>query len=286
MAAKANRVVLIIMAYQPCNMRRTLKGKFTIHAQQSSLLQEKYMDDPKPNPRKFFRQDLTTFLKSLKAKGDNLILLGNFNEVLGNGLAGMSKLCRELVLSYVTKMQHETSDTPATYAQATKQLDYILMSEQCAVSIQKCGYKPFNHRMFSNHCAMFVNMDMEMLFGNSNNVLPTMQHWDFKARDPKAISNYLTALNSYFKDHNFCTKDKIECFKKGVKERLGYSDLGKLKKPLRIWYEEKFDENREIYMEATMPKMVSNIVKLYKSHTGKPVKESNVPATPGECTYK
>jgi hypothetical protein len=43
-------------------------------------------------------------------------------------------------------------------------------------------------------------------------------------------------------------------------ERFGCTDLGKLQKHLGLWYEEKIDG--EIYLEVTMPKMVSDIVKL------------------------
>jgi hypothetical protein len=82
------------------------------------------------------------------------------------------------------------------------------------------------------------------------------------------------------------TKEWVEWFKAGIKKRFGYTDLGKLKKHLGIWYEEKFDENGEIYLQATMPKMVSDIIKLYEKHTGNPAKESDVPGLPGECTYK
>jgi hypothetical protein len=119
--------------------------------------------------------------------------MGDFNEVLGNDPAGMSKLCRDLVLSNVMKMRHEISDKPATYACGTKPLDYILM---CAVSIRKCRYEPFNHRMYSDYQAMFVDMDMEMLFGNFDNVLMMMQYQDFKARYWKAVSDYLKAVTN------------------------------------------------------------------------------------------
>jgi hypothetical protein len=46
---------------------------------------------------------------------------------------------------------------------------------------------------------MFADMDMEMLFGN----LAAMQNRDFKARDPKAVSDYLLAVNTYLTNHNF-----------------------------------------------------------------------------------
>jgi hypothetical protein len=216
MTAKANCAVSIIMAYQPCEVRGTPKGKFTVHAQQSSLLCQKYMDDPKPNPRKYSRQDLTKFLKQLKAKGNDLSVMGDFNKVLGSDPTGMSKLCRELVLLDEMKMRHDTSNEPATYACGTKQLDYILMSERCAVSIRKCGYDPLNHHLFSEHRDMFVDMVMEMLFGNLDNVLAAMQYRDVKSRDPKAVSDYLLAVNTYLTNHNF--RERLQCLKDTIGE--------------------------------------------------------------------
>jgi hypothetical protein len=209
MAARGNRVVSIVTAYQPCDVRGTPKGKFTVHAQQTSILREKYMNDPGPNPRKYFRKDLMSFLKSLKAKGDDLILMGDFNEALGNDPAGMSKICRELVLSDVMKMRHDTSLKPATYARGSKRLDYILMSERCAIAVRKCGYEPFNHRLYSDHRGMFVDMDTEMLFGNLDNDLASMQYRDFKATDPKAVTEYLQGIGTYLKDHNFAERLKV-----------------------------------------------------------------------------
>jgi hypothetical protein len=201
MAARGNRAVSIILAYQPCEVRGTSKGKFTdVHTQQSSILRQKYRDDPKPNPHKYFRRDLLRLLKRLKAQGDDLI-------VMGNDPAGMSKIWSKMVLTDIMKMRHKTSDMPATYARGTKRLDYILMSERCVISVKACGYEPFNHRLFSDHCGMFVDMDMALR--NLDNVLALMVYRDFKARDPKAVSDYLQGVEDYLIDHNFATQVKL-----------------------------------------------------------------------------
>ena len=57
--------------------------------------------------------------------------------------------------------------------------------------------------MYSDHRGMFVDLDMELLFGNLDNVLATMQYRDFKARDPKAVTDYLTAVDAYLTEHTF-----------------------------------------------------------------------------------
>jgi hypothetical protein len=100
-------------------------------------------------------------------------------------------------------LQHGSSDLPATYARGTKRLDYILMSERCANAVQTCGYEPFNHRLFSDHRGMFLDMNMQLLFGNQDNVLASMQYRDFHATDPKTITDYLQRVFTYLREHNF-----------------------------------------------------------------------------------
>ncbi len=77
------------------------------------------------------------------------------------------------------------------------------------------------------------------------------------------------------------TREAVDEFKKGIKERFGYTDLGRMKKHLGVWYEHKTDKNGDTYLEATMPKYVKEIVALYEKHKGQPVKEYNTPGTPG-----
>jgi hypothetical protein len=83
------------------------------------------------------------------------------------------------------------------------------MSERCVISVKACGYEPFNHRLFSDHRGMFVDMDMAILFGNLDNVLASMVYRDFKARDPKAVSDYLQGVEDYLIGHNFATRMKL-----------------------------------------------------------------------------
>jgi hypothetical protein len=57
--------------------------------------------------------------------------------------------------------------------------------------------------LYSNHRGMFMDMDTEMLFGNLDNDLASMQYRDFKATDPKAVTEYLQGIGTYLKDNNF-----------------------------------------------------------------------------------
>jgi hypothetical protein len=71
-----------------------------------------------------------------------------------------------------------------------------------------------------------------------------------------------------------------------VKKRFGYTDQGKLKKHLGIWYEEFKDENGELSLVATIAKLIQGIIRLYKNHTGSATKEYDTPGTPGQSNEK
>jgi hypothetical protein len=91
---RGNQKVTFITACQPC------KGKpkpdsFTAAAQQFSMLLKAKRDNP-VNVRKHFVKDLKRFLRKCSKDGQEVILMGDFNEVLGVHSHGMSNACREL----------------------------------------------------------------------------------------------------------------------------------------------------------------------------------------------
>jgi hypothetical protein len=81
-------------------------------------------------------------------------------------------------------------------------------------------------------------------------------------------------------------KSEIKWYKKDVKARFDYTDLGGLHKHLEVWYEEKIDEKGECYLEAMMPKKVHEVVELYEEHIAQDAKVYAIPGTAGVCTEK
>ena len=64
-------------------------------------------------------------------------------------------------------------------------------------------------------------------------------------------------------DSMLCGKQEaINLFKEKVKERFNIKELGQLKKRLGIWYEWKMDQGGEMYVEATMPELIEEIVRI------------------------
>ena len=85
---KDNREILVLTAYNV--PQDTPAGNDTLHAQPTSL----YLLDGEvaPNPRKNFILDLLTVSTKEKDEKQDIILMGDFNEVVGDNLKMMAKI--------------------------------------------------------------------------------------------------------------------------------------------------------------------------------------------------
>ena len=74
------RTIAVICTYQVCQ-NQSPSGKATAYHQQVSLLCQRGILTP--NPRKQFVTDLRTLIQSYHTSNYDIILLGDFNEVIG-----------------------------------------------------------------------------------------------------------------------------------------------------------------------------------------------------------
>jgi len=76
----------------------------------------------------------------------------------------------------------------------------------------------------------------------------------------------------------------VEKFYMEFAEHLKIEILGKLKKHLGVWWEWKTNPNDgEVYLEASMPRMVNEIKMAYINATGKSPRAASTPGYPGKC---
>ena len=107
---KDNREILVLTAYNV--PEDTPAGDDTLHAQQTSL----YLLDGEvdPNPRKNFIQDLLTLITTAKEDNQDIILMGDFNEVVGDDPKMMAKVLAAGNLTDVHAHKHGHANI-ATY---------------------------------------------------------------------------------------------------------------------------------------------------------------------------
>jgi endonuclease/exonuclease/phosphatase family metal-dependent hydrolase len=124
----------------------------------------KLADKVNQRPRHHFCKDLTYLLQEHIKKYHEIILMGDFNDELGSSLRGITQVVTGCNLVDVYAARHGLEDEVPTYARGRKRLDYILMTPTIASYATRSGADPFNHRFFSDHRGIFVDLELERLF--------------------------------------------------------------------------------------------------------------------------
>ena len=86
-------------------------GTTTAAAQQQSLLL--HLRDPITTPRKAFKRDLWQFVEAKAKQGEEILIVGDFNEVFGSEIDGISKLAADFNMVNLMKARH-SGPLPAT----------------------------------------------------------------------------------------------------------------------------------------------------------------------------
>ena len=88
---KNGREVLMVPAYQACKASIGTTGSKTAFAQQWHLIHHQ-TGDTKPDHRKRFIQDLDAFLSPHHSSGTEILLMGDFDETLGESIRGLNSI--------------------------------------------------------------------------------------------------------------------------------------------------------------------------------------------------
>jgi hypothetical protein len=139
-----------------------------------------------------------------------MILLGDFNEALGDESDGISKICGELDMVDIMHSLHD-SRMVATYARGRKRLDYALVTPRTAQTIISGSYEPFNHRFASDHRAFYLDFDKTALFGSESPSLPPLHKRDLHAKNPKEVTKYLEAKYALMEQRNIFARVRQLC---------------------------------------------------------------------------
>ncbi len=106
----------------------------------------------------------------LEKNGEEVLIVGDFNEVFGSEVDGISKLAAVFNLVHLMKARHLTP-LPATFSRGRQCIDYGLASPKFADSLLRCGYDAFNERYSTDHRSYYFDFDTDRLFGNETHHL-------------------------------------------------------------------------------------------------------------------
>jgi hypothetical protein len=188
------RSLVIICAYQVCQ-KGGRTGTYTAYSQQVSLLRRKGFHNP--NPRLHFINDLTALVSHYQSNQADIILMGDFNEVIGLDLNGMAK---------VVRTGHLTDVQTYTYARGPNRVDYIFSSERLLPHIHRQGCEPFSARIFSDHRGIFLDLAYPGIFDRAPNIMAPPTRRNLRYDCPKHVLQYLEYMSKYISDHSLVTR--------------------------------------------------------------------------------
>ena len=122
---RSGRNLAVICEYQVCQSSKS--GPQTAFHQQYSQLRKQGVADP--SPRRQFIIDLSAIVSSYRQKDYDIILMGDFNEVIGLKSEMMASVLTAGNLSDIQIYCHGLESEESTYARGPNRLDYVFASD-------------------------------------------------------------------------------------------------------------------------------------------------------------
>jgi hypothetical protein len=211
--------IMILTAYNVSQYKNAKVGEDTLFNQQIALYKLHNIRDP--DPKKIFIEDLSAMVKKARKDDKDIILTGDFNELVGDNPRGMSTVLSAGNLTNAHGHQHGTVDI-TTYMRGVKRLDYAFVTPRLVKHILRSGYESFHTRIASDHRGYFVDFD---LAGFLDRQLPSIFAASSRAirgTHPSNITKYIEHLNEYLEERDIYRKAKEQkyWYKKDRLEKL------------------------------------------------------------------
>jgi hypothetical protein len=139
----------------------------------------------------------------------DIILTGDFNEMVGDDFNGMAKVLFAGNLTGAHSNQHGIVDI-TTYTRGTKRLDYVFVTPRLVDHILRSGYKSFHARTASDYRGYFVDFS---LAGFLDRQLPSIFSASSRAirgTHPSNITKYVEYLHEYLEEKDIYRKAKVQ----------------------------------------------------------------------------
>ena len=186
----------------------TPAGDNTLHAQQTSL----YLLDGEvdTNPRNLFIWDLHTLITTAIEENQDIILMGDFNEVCGDDPKMMAKIVSAGKLTDVHAHKYGHSNI-ATYIRWQRRVDYCFVAPRILDHVLRCGIEAFHARKVGDHRGAFVDLSMIGLFDQRLPTIVNPAERCIHSSHSRLVRKYILKLASYFEDYNIVRKVTGTC---------------------------------------------------------------------------
>ncbi|KAI2503673.1 hypothetical protein MHU86_10797 [Fragilaria crotonensis] len=194
---KRNKRLTVITAYR--SPRQQPNAGFGFYDQQYALLLSKGVK--KPNVRKQFIVDITSFINALQTAGHEILVSLDANETPRQDSShGIRHLLDECTLTDLHCLG--PSSPPATYSKYghERKIDYMLGTPAVAQCVRGAGFLAYDNGIFSKHRGLFIDIDFTDLMGVVDAISPAPAR-GLNSESQVTVDRYLEALKKYFSDH-------------------------------------------------------------------------------------
>jgi hypothetical protein len=197
--------IMVLTAYNVSQRKNAKVGEDTLFNQQIALYKLQNIRDP--DPKKLFIDDLTALVKKARMEDKDIILTGDFNELVGDDPQGMSKVLSAGCLTDAHGHQHGIVDI-TTYTRGIKRLDYVFVTPRLVNHILRSGYEPFHSRIASDHRGYFVDFALAGFFDRQLPSIFSVSSRAIRGTHPSNITKYAEYLNDYLEERDIYRKAK------------------------------------------------------------------------------
>jgi hypothetical protein len=197
---KNGREVLIATAHQACKASIGTIGSKTACSQQWHLMRQS--GDLKPDPRKRFFTDLDAFLSTHHKKGIEILLMGDFNETLGDSLQGLDAIINKHSQLDLLPCHHGMEGEVETHSQGSERLDYAFGTQELAESIARVGVTPCDFVVASDDRGLHIDFNVDALLGGDPSHLMSPALRGTKSNSPKQCRKYVETLTMHLTKHS------------------------------------------------------------------------------------
>jgi hypothetical protein len=156
--------VTIYSFYNVVDVKLQNTGPSTVFSQQYRLLRLAAV--MLPNPRQQCVEDLQRAGTKSVANKEAIVIIGDYNKVLGKNAGLMASVCSANELFDVHALFHGENNNIPTYTRGTKRLYYCVASTILEDFVASCGYNLFNENIHSDYQAQFVDFKLKSFFGH------------------------------------------------------------------------------------------------------------------------
>ena len=205
LATSPTTQIRIISAYQVCAAGARQGSNTAASQQRAQIMEEQAGSDTmhRSTPREAFVRDLINFIRQVQHDGEDIILIGDFNEEINEPLSGTDQIAMTCGLVDLFGIRLGSNNIPSTYQRGTRRLDYALISPSLLQHVRAAGYDPFGYRIPTDHRGLYLDLASDTLFSQDIIPLAPATKRDFTSTSPGTVVKYVTAKMAYLDGHNF-----------------------------------------------------------------------------------